>query len=50
MRKLRLGVVLVELVTLYLIASALGVSALAGEEYQIIATIQSPGAQYAPSI
>jgi len=42
MRKFRLRVVLVELVALSLLASALGVSALAGEEYQNTATIESP--------
>lgn len=42
MRKFRLRVVLVELVALSLLASALGVSVLAGEEYQVTATIQSP--------
>ncbi len=42
MRKFRLRVVLVELVALSLLASALGVSAPTGEEYQSTATIQSP--------
>ena len=45
MRKFRLRVVLVELVALSLLASALGVSVLAGEEYQVTATIQSPEPQ-----
>ena len=42
MRKFRLRVGLVELVALSLLASALGISALAGEEYQVTTTIQSP--------
>ncbi len=42
MRKSRLRVALVELIVLCFLASALGVSALAGEEYQITAILQSP--------
>jgi hypothetical protein len=40
--KVRLRVVLVELVALSLLASALAVPALAEEEYQVVATLQSP--------
>ena len=46
MRKSRSRVLLVELIVLCFLASALGVSALAGEEYQITATIQSPEPKY----
>jgi len=46
MRKSRPRVLLVELIVLCFLASALGVSALAGEEYQITATILSPDPQY----
>jgi len=46
MRKSRSRVLLVELIVLCFLASALGVSALAGEEYQITATILSPDPQY----
>ena len=42
MRKLRLRVVLVELVALSLLISSLAIPALAEEEYQVIATLQSP--------
>ena len=42
MRKSRSRVVHVELIVLCFLASALGVSVLAGEEYQVTATIQSP--------
>ena len=48
MRMSRSRVLLVELIVLCFLASALGVSALAGEEYQISATIESPRAQYPP--
>ena len=45
MRKSRSRVILVELVVLSLLASALGVSVLAGDEYQVTATIESPEEQ-----
>lgn len=45
MRKSRSRVLLVELVVLCFLASALGVSVLAGDEYQVTATIESPEEQ-----
>jgi len=42
MRKSRSRVLLVELIVLCFLASALGVSALAEEEYNLIATLRSP--------
>jgi len=45
MRKSRSRVLLVELIVLSFLASALGVSVLAGDEYQVTATIESPEQQ-----